>query len=169
MTGCTPETTARFIIDIHPKLRRGINHSHTISMAKRIKTYQTERTREKIKATQLVNRLQKIGMGDLNVTAAQVNAINILLRKVLPDLSESNITHHEEEKSYAENRSEMVVMYGEAKTKLLMMEPLEWEDVRELEGFLEKEKARLTVSHKPKLAAENKAKDEVETKEVKAG
>lgn len=58
-------------------------------MAKRTRTYQTDKTREKIKATQLVNRLQAFAQGDegVDMSAAQVKAAQILLSKVLPDLT----------------------------------------------------------------------------------
>lgn len=46
----------------------------------------TERTRDKIKATALVNRLQKIAMGEVDAEPTQVNAAKALLNKVLPDL-----------------------------------------------------------------------------------
>lgn len=58
-------------------------------MAARKRTYQTDKTREKIKATQLVNRLQAFAQGEegIDMSAAQVKAAQILLSKVLPDLT----------------------------------------------------------------------------------
>ncbi len=47
----------------------------------------TQRTREKIQATQLINRLFSGAMGEVELTPAQVNAAKTLLNKVLPDLS----------------------------------------------------------------------------------
>ena len=44
-------------------------------------------TREKIKTSQLVNRLMKIAMGEVQVDPVQLRAIEIALRKTLPDLS----------------------------------------------------------------------------------
>lgn len=43
--------------------------------------------REKIKASMLINRLQDHAIGKIELSQTQVNAINILLKKVAPDLS----------------------------------------------------------------------------------
>lgn len=43
-------------------------------------------TRDKIQAAQIINRLVDIGMGNVEATAPQVNALKTLLNKVLPDL-----------------------------------------------------------------------------------
>lgn len=58
-------------------------------MAQRKRTYQTDKTREKIKATQLVHRLQAFAQGEdgIDMSTAQVKAAQILLSKVLPDLT----------------------------------------------------------------------------------
>lgn len=47
----------------------------------------TQKTREKIQASQLINRLYSGAMGEVDLTPAQVNAAKALLNKVLPDLS----------------------------------------------------------------------------------
>ena len=47
----------------------------------------TQATRDKIQATQLINRLYSGAMGEVELTPAQVNAAKTLLNKVLPDLS----------------------------------------------------------------------------------
>lgn len=44
------------------------------------------KTREKIQTSQLINRLTKHGMGELDLSPTQIQAINILLKKSLPDL-----------------------------------------------------------------------------------
>lgn len=46
-----------------------------------------EEAREKIKTTQLINRLQDHGLGKVEMSPTQVQAINILLKKRIPDLS----------------------------------------------------------------------------------
>ena len=46
----------------------------------------TQKTRDKIKGAQLVNRLFAGAMGEVELTPAQVNAAKTLLNKVLPDL-----------------------------------------------------------------------------------
>lgn len=48
-------------------------------------------TRERIKTTQLVNRLEKHALGEISMEPTQVRAVEILLRKSLPDLSA--VTH----------------------------------------------------------------------------
>lgn len=48
----------------------------------------TEGTRMKIQATQLVNRLTAHAMGETELSATQVRAIEVLLRKIMPDLSD---------------------------------------------------------------------------------
>lgn len=44
-------------------------------------------TRERIRTTQLVNRLEKHALGEIAMEPTQVRAIEVLLRKSLPDLS----------------------------------------------------------------------------------
>ena len=64
-------------------------------MAARTRTYQTEKTREKIQATQIVNRLYKAFSGDLDpttnkpleLTSTQVKIGLGLLAKVMPDMT----------------------------------------------------------------------------------
>lgn len=43
--------------------------------------------RRKIQASQLVNRLSDHALGKLELTATQIKAIEILLRKTIPDLT----------------------------------------------------------------------------------
>jgi hypothetical protein len=52
----------------------------------------TELTRARIQATQLVLRLQKCAMGEVELTREQLKAIEILLKKALPDLSSVELT-----------------------------------------------------------------------------
>jgi hypothetical protein len=51
-----------------------------------------EETRQRIKITQLVNRLQDHAFGKIPLEASQIKSIEILLRKVLPDLSSVDAT-----------------------------------------------------------------------------
>lgn len=46
-----------------------------------------EEARGKIKTTQLINRLQDHGLGGIELSQTQVNAIKILLGKSVPDIS----------------------------------------------------------------------------------
>lgn len=50
--------------------------------------YVNERTREKIKTTVLLNRLQSYANGEIELSQGQVKAIDILLKKTLPDLTD---------------------------------------------------------------------------------
>ena len=61
-------------------------------MAARHNLKQTQRTREKIQASQLINRLTNHALGDLEMSATQVNAAKILLNKILPDLKAMEMT-----------------------------------------------------------------------------
>lgn len=45
-----------------------------------------EQTREKIRTSQLINRLTDHAIGKVELTSTQVKSIEILLRKTLPDL-----------------------------------------------------------------------------------
>ena len=63
-------------------------------MAARInKIRHDEETRLKIKTSQLINRLQNHALGECEMTSTQVRAAEIALKKVLPDLSQSDVTH----------------------------------------------------------------------------
>lgn len=55
-------------------------------MAARLQRRHDEETRKRIKATQLVNRLHSIAMGEVEADPTQVQAARALLNKVLPDL-----------------------------------------------------------------------------------
>lgn len=58
-----------------------------------------EKTRQKIQASQITNRLISFVEGQITLEPAQVTAAGLLLRKVLPDLSAS------------ENKTEVVHRY----------------------------------------------------------
>jgi hypothetical protein len=60
-------------------------------MAARLRTRHQDEIREKIRASQLVNRLTDCALGSVELTAQQLKAIEILLRKSLPDLSAVSI------------------------------------------------------------------------------
>lgn len=63
-------------------------------MAARTNLRQQEQTRAAIQTTQLVKRLQDyaLGTGDIDIEAGRLKAIEILLRKSLPDLSSVSLT-----------------------------------------------------------------------------
>jgi hypothetical protein len=64
---------------------------------KRGMPFHPDEVRRKIRATELVNRLQSHIFDGLELTLSQVNAISILLRKCVPDLTSTavvaDITH----------------------------------------------------------------------------
>ena len=62
------------------------------SMAARYTKHQTEACREKIRTTQLINRLQKHINGKLDLSPTQVRGIEILLNKTLANLSATELT-----------------------------------------------------------------------------
>lgn len=55
--------------------------------ARTVKVRHDENTRAKIKTSQLVNRLSSHALGKLKLEATQIRAIEVLLKKTLPDLS----------------------------------------------------------------------------------
>ena len=59
---------------------------------KRGMPFHPDEVRQKIRATELVNRLQSHIFDGLELSMSQVNAINILLRKCIPDLSAATVT-----------------------------------------------------------------------------
>ena len=61
-------------------------------MAARKQNWHTEETRQKIQTSQLLNRLNSHAVGELELSGTQLKAIEILLRKSLPDLSSIALT-----------------------------------------------------------------------------
>jgi len=62
-------------------------------MAERLRKLHQEDVRAKIKTSQLVNRLSDHALGELELTATQIKAIEVLIRKTLPDLSAVEMDH----------------------------------------------------------------------------
>src|SRR5882757_4586768 len=60
-------------------------------MAKRKMLFHPDYVREKIRASQLINRLHKCAFGEITLTVTQLRAIEILLRKSIPDLAAAEI------------------------------------------------------------------------------
>ena len=63
-------------------------------MATRIKAYHQDEIRAKIQASQLVNVLQNhaLGVNDDEITPTRMKAIEILLRKSMPDMASVTIS-----------------------------------------------------------------------------
>jgi hypothetical protein len=55
-------------------------------MPARLRKTHQEDVRTKIQTSQLINRLSNHGLGKVDLSPTQVQSINILLRKTLPDL-----------------------------------------------------------------------------------
>lgn len=70
-------------------------------MAARMRTTHQDDVRAKIQTSQLLNRLEKHALGDLDLSATQIKAIEVLVRKTLPDLSavtiDGNMTLRQED------------------------------------------------------------------------
>jgi hypothetical protein len=66
-------------------------------VARRLQLKHTAETRQKIQTSQLINRLTDHAFGKVEMSATQVRAAEILLRKTIPDLStyhiDGQVTH----------------------------------------------------------------------------
>ena len=51
-----------------------------------------EDVRAKIQTSQLINRLESHALGEVELSATQIKAIEVLIRKTLPDLSSVEMT-----------------------------------------------------------------------------
>jgi hypothetical protein len=61
-------------------------------MAARLNPRHQEMVRDKIQASQLINRLENHALGEAELSQTQIKAIEILLKKTLPDLSNVQLT-----------------------------------------------------------------------------
>lgn len=57
-------------------------------MAARLNKRHSDQVRAKIQSSCLIHRLQQCGMGEIELTSVQVNAINSLLDRSVPKLSQ---------------------------------------------------------------------------------
>lgn len=55
-----------------------------------------ERIRERIKNSQIADRLIKHALGEIEMTPSQVTAAQVLLRKIMPDLAATELTDKRE-------------------------------------------------------------------------
>jgi len=94
---------------------------------RRKRTWQTERTREKIRTSQLKNRLEAYALGEVDPVSqqpvkmeqGQVKAALGLFAKTLPDLSAADITTHEPESTMQEKFQAFVNQIGEKQARLI--------------------------------------------------
>jgi len=61
-------------------------------MAARLRARHQDEIRTKIQASQLINRLQGHALGEVDLSQTQIKAIEVLLKKTLPDLSATEIS-----------------------------------------------------------------------------
>lgn len=99
---------------------------------RRKRTWQTDKTREKIRTTQLKNRLEAYSLGEndpvskepVKMEAGQVKAALGLLAKTLPDLSSADIhdSRQEDTRTYEDIRIQLIREHGEPLALLLLKE-----------------------------------------------
>jgi hypothetical protein len=82
-------------------------------MAARMRKTHQDDVRAKIQASQLVNRLEKQALGEVELTRNQIDAIKILLCKVLPDLKAIELTGDPDSPVEVVTRIELVDGDGE--------------------------------------------------------
>lgn len=61
-------------------------------MAERLRKLHQDDVRAKIQTSQLVNRLEQHALSNLELSATQIKAIEVLIRKTLPDLATVQLT-----------------------------------------------------------------------------
>lgn len=83
-------------------------------MAARIRKNHQDEVRAKIQASQLINVLQKHALGETEeLSPSRIKAIEILLRKSIPDLSAVEISGDEENPLQTITRIELVPLSGD--------------------------------------------------------
>lgn len=65
-------------------------------MAARLNPSHDLRTRDKIRTSQLINRLMANAMGEVEMTPSQVRSAEVLLKKTLPDLANLTLSGDED-------------------------------------------------------------------------
>lgn len=77
-------------------------------MAARLRPHHQDEVRAKIQTSQLINRLTDHILGTVELSASQVQAASILLKKSLPDLSSVELTGDPENPVEVVTRIELV-------------------------------------------------------------
>lgn len=75
-------------------------------MATRVSLAHNAKAREKIQTSQLINRLMDHALGKVELSASRIKAIEILLKKTLPDLAQMTIEGGDKPIQYAQVSSE---------------------------------------------------------------
>ena len=60
--------------------------------ARKLRPFHTDEIRAKIQASQLINRLTDHALGKIELSPTQIKAIEVLLKKSVPDLSSVQLT-----------------------------------------------------------------------------
>lgn len=79
-------------------------------MAARLNRRHQDMVRDKIQANHLINRLENHALGEIELSQTQIKAIEILLRKTLPDLSA--VEHSGDEENPVQVRTGLAPIYG---------------------------------------------------------
>lgn len=82
-------------------------------MAARIRKHHQDEVRARIQTSQLVNRLTDHALGEVELSATQIRAIEILLKKSIPDLSSIEVSGDEENPLQVVGRIELVALGSE--------------------------------------------------------
>lgn len=77
-------------------------------MAARKNLSHDQRTREKIKTSQLINRLTSFAEGKIELSPSQVRAIEVLLKKTIPDLAAIQLSGPEDGPIQTVTRVELI-------------------------------------------------------------
>lgn len=85
-----------------------------------------DKVRDKIQADKLVDRLMRFALGQLGpqgetikLEPSQVKAAQILLAKIMPDLTAADITNHEPEQSLEQKFRALVNQVGEKQARAI--------------------------------------------------
>lgn len=81
----------------------------------RLNPQHDDRTRAKIQTSQIINRLQSFINSEVEMTAPQVTAALGLLKKTLPDLSQSDVNHTVKREASDYTRDELVAILRNAR------------------------------------------------------
>lgn len=71
-----------------------------------------EEARTKIQTTQLINRLQNHALGEIEMSATQVRAVEVLLKKSVPDISNITLQGDDDNPIKVVNRIERVIVHA---------------------------------------------------------
>lgn len=88
-------------------------------MAERLRKTHQDEVRTKIQVSNLLTRVQKYAMGELDdedISPNRLNAIKLLLSKALPDLSTVTLKNEEGEEFKTITRIENVIIDGNVKS-----------------------------------------------------